>query len=56
MKKSRLILIFLLIIIVGFFLGGYLLTIGWFLFKLILGILGVALLMVGYYLAKFRKR
>jgi len=56
MKRSRLILILLLIIVVGYFLGGYLLTIGWFLFKLMLGILGIALLAVGYYLAKLTKR
>lgn len=55
MNKTRIITWILLVIIIGFFLGGWLMSFGWFLLKLIVGILGLGLLLVGYYLFKLKR-
>jgi hypothetical protein len=55
MKNTGLILLIVLIIFGAIFLGGWLVTIGIVLFKIMIGLIGICLLVVGFYLGRWTK-
>lgn len=56
MKNSGNYLMIILLLVGAVFLGGYLVSIGWILFKLMLGLIGVGLLVAGFYLGRWTKK
>ena len=56
MKKSSTYGMVILLLVAAVFLGGYLVSIGWVLFKLMLGLLGIALLIGGFYMGRWTKK
>jgi len=56
MKNIGLILIIIAIICGAVFLGGWLVTIGIVLFKIMIGLLGICLLVAGFYLGRWTKK
>lgn len=55
MKSTGLILVIILIIFGAIFLGGWLVTIGIMLFKIMIGLIGICLLIAGFYLGRWTK-
>jgi len=56
MKRTGLIVAAILIVLAAIFLGGWLVTIGIMLFKIMIGLLGLGLLALGFYLGRISKR
>ena len=56
MKKTGNILLIIIIAIVALVVGGWLISIGWALFKIMLGLLGVGLVTLGFYIGRASKR
>jgi len=52
MKNSKLILTIILILITAYLLGGWIMAMFYFLMKIIFGIMGLALLIGGFYIGK----
>jgi hypothetical protein len=49
-------LIIILLLIGAVVLGGYLVSIGWVLFNMMLGLLGIGLLVAGFYFGRWTKK
>lgn len=49
-------LIIVLLLVAAVILGGYLVTIGMILFKLMLGLVGISLLVIGFLLGRWTKK
>ena len=56
MKNTGLILVIVLVLFGAIFFGGWLVTIGIILFKIMIGLIGVALFAVGFYFGRWSKR
>lgn len=56
MKKTGIIIAIVLIILAAVVVGGWLVTIGWALFKILIGLLGLGLFVLGFYLGRLSKK
>jgi len=56
MNKTSVILVMVLILFGAIFFGGWLVTIGVILFKIMIGLIGIALFGIGFYFGRWSKR
>jgi len=55
MENRSLLLLSILIVLGAIFFGGWLVTIGIILFKIMIGLIGISLLVVGFYIGRWTK-
>jgi len=55
MENRSLLLLAILIVLGAIFFGGWLVTIGIILFKIMIGLIGISLLVVGFYIGRWTK-
>lgn len=56
MRNTKLILIIIVVLLVAYFIGGWIMTIFWFLMKILFGLMGLGLIIGGYYIGKNWKK
>lgn len=52
MKNVKLLLIIFLVLIIAYFMGGFIMSMAWVIIKIIFGIIGLALIIGGFYLGR----
>jgi hypothetical protein len=52
MKNKKTILLVILAVILAIFIGGYVMAVIWFLIKIAVGLVAIALVVAGYYFGK----
>lgn len=52
MKNGKLIFIILIVLAIAFLLGGFIMTIFWFLMKIIFGLIAIGLVVGAFYLGR----
>lgn len=56
MRKTTFIILMVLIVLAAVVVGGWLVTIGWALIKIMIGLLGLALLVLGFFIGRLTKK
>lgn len=56
MKNAKVIFILIIVLIVGFYIGGILMTIFMFLMKILFGLIGLGIFILGFYLGRKTKK